>query len=103
MANRRGMNPLLKKVLAAVAIKQVVDRVQEARAPRHGFIRRNFGKLVLLGLVGGGLYAYKSGKFEQLLGGGSTGYKDAYPTGPGTQPIPSHLDASDETLETTSI
>jgi hypothetical protein len=100
------MNPTLKKVLAAVAVKNVIDRVQEARAPRQGFIRRNLGKLVLGALVGGGLYAYKSGKIAQLTGSGSTGYRDNYPTGPGTQPIspPQGSDApGDRTLETTTV
>jgi hypothetical protein len=100
------MNPTLKKVLAAVAVKQVVDRIQEARAPKQGFIRRNLGKLILGALVGGGLYAYKTGKVEQLIGGKSTGYQDSYPTGPGTEPIsqPQGSGASgDQTLETTSV
>jgi hypothetical protein len=100
------MNPTLKKILAAVAVKKVIDRVQEARAPRQGFIRRNLGKLILGTLVAGGLYAYKSGKIENLIGGGSTGYRDSYPTGPGTQPIPSPGSSStspDSTLETTSV
>jgi hypothetical protein len=100
------MNPTLKKILAAVAVKKVIDRVQEARTPRQGFIRRNFGKLILGTLVAGGLYAYKSGKIEQLIGGGSTGYRDSYPTGPGTQPIPSPESSPaspDKTLETTSV
>jgi hypothetical protein len=100
------MNPTLKKVLAAVAVKKVVDRVQEARAPKHGFIRRNLGKLILGSLVAGGLYAYKTGKVEQLIGGKSTGYRDGYPAGPGTEPIsqPQSSGATgDRTLETTSV
>jgi hypothetical protein len=101
------MNPTLKKVMAAVAVKQVVDRIQEARAPRQGFIRRNLGKLILGALVGGGLYAYKTGKVEQLIGGGSPGYRgDSYPAGPGTEPISqpqSSGTTGDRTLETTSV
>lgn len=87
MSRKQGINPILKKALAAVAIKKVVDRIQEARAPQRSFVRRNFGKLVLAALGGAGFYLYKSGKVEALLGGGSTGYQETYPTGPGTQPI----------------
>ena len=84
MARKNGINPILKKVLAAAAIKQVVDRVQEARAPRRSFIRRNLGKLALLAAGGTALYVYKSGAADQFLGGGSKGYRESYPTGPGT-------------------
>lgn len=84
MASKRGINPILKKVLAAAAVKEVVDRVQEARAPRRSFIRRNLGKLALVAAGTTALYIYKSGKAEALLGGGSTGYRESYPTGPGT-------------------
>ncbi len=87
--SQRRINPALKKVLAAVAVKQVVDRIQEARAPRKSFLRRNFGKLAFVAVGVTGFYAYKSGKIDQLLGGSSrsTDYRDDYPTGPGTEPI----------------
>ena len=51
--------PLAKKVLAAVAVKEVVDRIQEARAPRRSFVRRHWGKLTLLALAGGGYLAWQ--------------------------------------------
>ena len=99
MSNRR-MNPALKKVLAAVAVKQVVDRIQEARAPRKSFIRRNLGKLAFLGIGATGLYLFKSGKVEKLMGGGSNGYREEYPAGPGTQPIDQSSSSPDRPLET---
>ena len=109
MSNRR-MNPALKKVLAAVAVKKVVDRIQEARAPKRSFVRRNLGKL-LFGAVGvTGLYLYKNGALDKVMGGGSSGsqgYRDSYPTGPGTEPIQASSGAStpadDRPLETTQV
>ena len=106
MSNRK-MNPALKKVLAAVAVKKVVDRVQEARAPKRSFLRRNLGKL-LFGAAGAtGFYLYKNGSLDKLMGGGSTGYRDSYPTGPGTEPIQASPGAStpadDRPLETTQV
>ena len=101
MSRNNGINPILKKAAAAVAVKKVIDRVQEARAPRRSFVRRNSGKLFLVALGGAGFYLYKSGKVDQLMGGGSTGYQDSYPTGPGTQPFESSssLTADDRPLE----
>ena len=105
--NNRKMNPALKKVLAAVAVKKVVDRIQEARAPRRSFVRRHLGKL-LFGAAGAtGLYLYKNGALDKLMGGGSTGYRDSYPTGPGTEPIQASSSpstpAEDRPLETTQV
>ena len=85
MRRNQGINPIVKKAAAAVAVKQVIDRIQEARAPRRSFVRRHSGKLILVALGGAGFYLYKSGKVDQLMGGGSTGYQDSYPPGPGTQ------------------
>jgi hypothetical protein len=52
--------PLAKKVVAAVAVKQIVDRIQEARAPRKSFLRRHWGKLAVVALAGGGYVAWRS-------------------------------------------
>ena len=46
-------SPIAKKVLAAVAVKEIVERIQEVRAPKKSFVRRNAGKLALLALAGG--------------------------------------------------
>lgn len=62
------MNPLLKKVLAAVAIKEGIEKVQEWRKPKPSRAAR-LGKFVLLTGAGAGLlYAYKSGRIHALLG-----------------------------------
>lgn len=62
------MNPTLKKILGAVAIKQVVDKIQEARAPKKPSLMKLFGRLLLIGgAAGAGFYAYKSGALEPLI------------------------------------
>lgn len=85
------LNPLLKKVVAGVAATKAIDKIQELRRPKQSFVRRNFGKLLFAGIAGGALaWFYKSGKAENLIGGGagSGSYRNDYPTGPGTEPIP---------------
>lgn len=72
------MNPLLKKVLAALAIKEGFEKVQEMRNPKPSMASR-FGGVLKFGAIGGGLfYLYKSGrlapvvdKAKGLMGGGS--------------------------------
>ena len=62
------MNPTLKKILGAVALKQVVDKIQERRAPKKPSLMKRFGRLLLIGgAAGAGLYAYKSGALEPLI------------------------------------
>ena len=83
------MSPVLKKLLAGFAATKAFEKVQEMRRPRQSFLRRNIGKLALVGLAGGATaYLYKSGKLDSLTGGSDTGHRDEYPTGPGTRPIP---------------
>jgi hypothetical protein len=56
------MSPIAKKALAAVALKQVYDRVQEARQPQKpSFLARLFKLTLLGGVIGGAAYAYKNG------------------------------------------
>lgn len=56
------MSPIAKKALAAVALKQVYDRVQEARQPQKpSFFARLFKLSLVGGLVGGAVYAFKNG------------------------------------------
>jgi len=63
------MNPLVKKALAAVAAKEIWDRVQEARQPKKPSFGARLFKLTLIGgVIGGAFYAYKSGLFNNLLG-----------------------------------
>ena len=62
-------NKLVKRVVAALAIKELVERVQEARQPRKSFLRRNLGKLALVGLAGAGFYAYQQRSSQSSLPG----------------------------------
>lgn len=56
------MSPIAKKALTAVALKQVYDRVQEARQPQKpSFLARLFKLTLIGGVLGGAAYAYKSG------------------------------------------
>jgi hypothetical protein len=58
------MSPLVKKALAAVAAKQVIDKINERRSPK----RSRFGRLLLLvGGTGAAVYAYKSGLLQPLI------------------------------------
>ena len=72
------MSPLMKKILGAVAVKQIIDKVNERRAPKPSFMSR-FGRMLLIG--GGaaaGLYAYKSGALQPIIdkvSGGSSNAK----------------------------
>lgn len=95
------MSPVLKKLLAGFAATKAFEKVQEMRKPRQSFLRRNIGKIGLLGLVGGAAYLYKNGKLDSLTGGSSTSYRTEYPTGPGTQPIPAPGEA--RSLETSGV
>ncbi len=82
------MSPVLKKLVAGFAGVKAFEKVQEIRRPRQSFVRRNIGKLLFVGVAGGiAAYALKSGKLEGLVGGSDAGYRDEYPTGPGTEPI----------------
>ncbi len=59
------MNPLLKKALAALAIKEGIERIQEMRQPKR---RSRLGPLALIAGVGVGTYVLaKNGKLQPLL------------------------------------
>ena len=60
-------NPVLRKVAAGVVAKEIIERVQEARAPRKSFIRRNLGKIAVIGLAGGAFYIYQRSKLTPAL------------------------------------
>ena len=66
-------NKLIKRIVAALAIKEVVERVQEARQPKRSFLRRNAGKIALLALAGAGFYAYQQRSGRPSLPGSPTG------------------------------
>lgn len=61
------MSPMIKRVGAALAAKELYDRFQEKRRPRQSFARRNAGKLALLAIGGGAFFLYKKGKLDLLL------------------------------------
>lgn len=56
------MKPLLKKVIAAVAVKEGIEKIQEMRAPKPTVRDRVGGPLKMLTLGGGLFYLYKSGR-----------------------------------------
>lgn len=62
------MNPFLKKVVAAVAVKEVIEKVQEMRRPKPSLWSR-VSPLALFAAVGGALfYLNKTGKLSPVVG-----------------------------------
>jgi hypothetical protein len=61
------MSPIVKRVLGALAIKEVIDRVQEARRPKKRLIGRLGSPLMLAALGGGIFYLYKNGKLDPVI------------------------------------
>ena len=62
------MNPLVKKVVAAVAVKEAIEKVQEMRRPKPSLWSR-ISPLAFLAAIGGALfYLGKSGKLGALAG-----------------------------------
>lgn len=56
------MNPMLKKIVAAVAVKEAIEKVQEMRKPKPSLWSR-ISPLVFVAAIGGALfYLGKSGK-----------------------------------------
>jgi hypothetical protein len=97
------MSPLAKKVVAALALKKVVDRVQESRHPKRSFLARNKGKAMWAALLGGGAYLYKNGKLDGVIeqakgltGASSSKATSSYPSEPSLEthgPVdPGHVD-----------
>ena len=78
------MNPLLKKALAALAAKEVIEKIVEARRPKRPSRAARFGRLLLIaGGLGAGYYAYKNGKLQPLIDkvkGAPSGYGSGAPT-----------------------
>ena len=62
------MSPWVKRIAAALAIKEGIERVQEMRQPKRSIWSRMTKPLGLLALGGGGWYLYKSGKLDPLMG-----------------------------------
>lgn len=73
------MSPLLKKALAAIALKEVYERVQEARQPpKPSFLARLFKLTLIGGILGGAVYAYRSGLLPVGTGKGKHDSYDSY-------------------------
>jgi hypothetical protein len=63
------MNPLVKKVVAAVAVKEAIEKVQEMRRPKPSLWSR-VSPFALVAALGGALfYLNKSGKLGPMLDG----------------------------------
>jgi hypothetical protein len=62
------MNPTIKKLLAAVAVKEGIEKIQEIRNPRKPSIWARLGKTAaIVGVGAGAYYAYKSGLFNGVI------------------------------------
>ncbi|MEA2452296.1 MAG: hypothetical protein QOG04_1006 [Actinomycetota bacterium] len=73
------MSPIVKKALAAVALKEVYDRVQESRQPQKAsFLGRLFKLTLIGGILGGAAYAYKNGLLPIGQGKGGSNSYDSY-------------------------
>lgn len=61
------MNPIVKKVLAAVAVKEAIEKVQEMRRPKPSLWSR-ISPLAFVAAIGGALfYLNKSGKLGPVV------------------------------------
>lgn len=63
------MKPALKKILAAVAVKLAVDRIQERRQSKKRRGAALLRAVLLAGAASGVYYAYKSGRLQALIKG----------------------------------
>ena len=62
------MNPTLKKLLAAVAVKEGIEKIQEWREPKKPSIWARLGKTaVIVGAGAGVYYAYRNGMFTGVI------------------------------------
>ncbi|MDQ3962991.1 MAG: hypothetical protein M3277_03640 [Actinomycetota bacterium] len=63
------MRPIVKKALAAVAAKELYERIQESRRPQRPSALARLAKVGLIaGLAAGAYYGYRAGLFDGLLG-----------------------------------
>ncbi len=62
------MRPIVKKAIAAVAAKELYERIQESRRPQRPSALARLAKVGLIaGLAAGAYYGYRSGLFNGLL------------------------------------
>lgn len=67
------MRPIVKKAVAALAIKEGIERIAEARRPKKPSLGARLLKLTVIGgLLYGAYYAYKSGLLRSVIGGGDS-------------------------------
>lgn len=94
------MSPFLKKVVAAVAVKEGIERIQEMRRPKRSLWSRLSPMAVLAAVGGALLYLGKSGKLGPVVGQVKDKVGSGSPQGPrswdGASPAPS-------SPETTSV
>lgn len=88
------MSPIVKKVLAAVAVKKVVEAVQERRKPKRSVFSKA-SPLLVLGVAGGGLYYLY--RHASLRGGkpadtAAQSYRSSEPPAPVTGVAPEQSD-----------
>jgi hypothetical protein len=77
------MKPIVKKVAAALAIKEGIEKVQEMRKPKKAtFFQRLFPFAIVAAVAGLGLFVYKN-KFGGN-GGGSYDYNGSESSTGGT-------------------
>lgn len=62
------MNPVVKKLVTAIAVKEAIERVQAMRAPKPSALQRMRPLLFLAGLGGAAFYLMRSGRAGALLG-----------------------------------
>jgi hypothetical protein len=79
------VSPWIKRIVAALAIREGIERVQEMRQPKRSFFQRMSRPLLFSALGGGVFYLYKNGKLEpmvdqakQLMGQDSNGQSEAF-------------------------
>ena len=73
------MSPIVKKALAAVALKEVYERVQEARKPQKPSLLARLFKLTVIGGAAYGLFhVYKTGQLQGLVDKARGSSYDAY-------------------------
>jgi hypothetical protein len=61
------VNPLLKKIAGAWAVKEAVEYVQDRRQPKRSVFSKLSSVLVLGAIGGAGYYLYKNGKLGPLV------------------------------------
>lgn len=61
------MNPWVKRIAAALAIREGIERVQEMRQPKKSFLQRMAKPLALGATAGGLFYLYRQGKLEPVV------------------------------------